>query len=243
VSLPKERTPAVARRRERPHTGSPARSFVSVAATASGGWDLGAGTSARVHDETSEWHGRAALDAPFGEDDPQAEDDDDVLGNTFGPEPKDPLGGGLAIAGVAPGGGGHQAGIGLGRSGPMGRGSGPGRDQGSGVSDATLFRRDATLADHQPRAPSMTLRVPRHVVDRVMSRNAGRLQSCMQGSTIAAIDLSFEIDSAGAVSRVEVGNYAGPSEAVACVESALRRFHFLPAPQAATPVEYRVRMR
>lgn len=244
VTAPKDRDRVVARHPRRTLAGAGSYSLASIGRVAPGSWGSAQddGSWSELSVPTDE-HGREAVDAPFGEEDAHAEDDADILGNTFGPEPEDPLGGGLALRGLGPGGGGARAGIGLGRSGPLGRGAGVGSEQGTGVVDAALFGRRASLAAHHPRAPEPTMRVSRDVVARVLARNAGRLLSCARGLAPSSVTLSFRVDAAGAASGVIVRDEGLPATTARCMERTVSELEFLPAPSAATSVVHHLRLR
>lgn len=244
VTAPRDRDRVVARHPRRTLAGAGSHSLASIGRVAPGSWGSAEddGSWSELSVPTDE-PGREAVDAPFGEQDAHAEDDADILGNTFGPEPEDPLGGGLALRGLGPGGGGARAGIGLGRSGPLGRGAGAGSEQGTGVVDAALFERRASLAAHHPRAPQPTLRVSRDVVARVMARNAGRLLACTRGLAPSSVTLSFRVDATGTASGVVVRDEGLPATTARCLERTVSELEFLPAPGAATSVIHRVQLR
>jgi hypothetical protein len=194
------------------------------------GWD----------DESSD----QGIDAPFGEEEAVGEDDADVIGNTFGPEPVDPAGKALAVDGAGPGGGGKRQSVGLGKHGKLGHGAGSARDQGVGVADVSHFTRDVGLGAHRPRAPRFSTVVAPATVERVLLQSAGRFQSCGHISGASFASVSFAIDATGATRAIGVQSEPGLSpEATACLRKIVAELSFLPTKSGSAPITRRVRLR
>jgi hypothetical protein len=187
----------------------------------------------RDHDEGAE-----VIVSTLGAVDTEGLDDDDIVGNMFGPEPTDPRGSGLATAGVGPGGSGEAGGPGLGRVGAQGHGAGSGWDQGRGVRDASPFTRSGRLGEHVPRAPSLATRVSRDAAERVIARAKPRLRAC--GAQPAGIDFTITpegrtanitIDGSGA--DADVGIDADANARAACLRRVVDTLRFPTANSAS----------
>jgi hypothetical protein len=176
---------------------------------------------------------------PWGGDRTLGSDPISAMGNMFGDELGDAVGGGgLGLTGIGEGGGGRGEGIGLGFIGPYGHGAGLGRGDGFGNSAGRLSRGHAT------RGPQWRIgetevtkgRLPPEVIQRVVRQNFGRFRHCydqaltrnpnLQGRVAAR----FVIDRTGAVSNVTNGGSDLPdSNVVSCVLGAFYGLSF-PAP-------------
>ncbi len=159
----------------------------------------------------------------------------------FGPE-FDPLGKGLGLSGAHAGGGGRARSIGLGAGGIFGHGSAFANDQGSGVTDASVFQRDASLGVHEPRVPSLSTQVAPEVVERVLRQASGRLQACHgRGDEQRFADVQFEVTVAGAAAHIVIAESS--SSTASCLVRTLSELRFLPAGNAPSRQRYRVDLR
>lgn len=183
----------------------------------------------------------SAPTAIWGRDLAQGADERSANGAFFGSEIGDSGGGGgLGMTGVGVGGGGIYDGIGLTSIGTIGsNGTCVGSDcKGIGGSHGRL------PGDHKAKAPSMTPgsttltgRLPREVVQRVIRQSFGRFRACYEGGlrnnpTLAGrVAVRFVIGRDGAVANVGNGGSDLPDSAVvSCVVRSFSGLSF-PAPE------------
>jgi hypothetical protein len=177
--------------------------------------------------------------APWGRDTSLGMDDLSAMGNMWGDEIGDAYGaGGLGLTGIGEGGGGRGEGIGLGTIGTLGHGAGTGTGQGFGAGHGRLGGSHKTTSPRvRMGATTVSGRLPKEVIQRIVRQNFGRFRLCYEKGLAAnpnlqgRVSVRFVIDRNGAVSNVSNGGSSIPDAGVvSCVISAYYGLSF-PKPE------------
>jgi hypothetical protein len=191
--------------------------------------------------------------APWARDPALGSDPLDAAGAMWGDELADTMGnGGLSLAGLGEGGGGHYQGIGLtgiGTIGSMGNCEGP-NCMGIGTGVGRSFARAAV--GHQDRVPRMRVseptvsgRLPKETIQRIVRQNFGRFRMCYEKALgqnpnlEGRVQVRFLIDRNGAVSNaLNAGSSLPDSAAVGCVVRAFYGLSFPKPDNGSVQVSY-----
>jgi hypothetical protein len=179
----------------------------------------------------------------WGRADALGADPKSALGNMWGPTIDDAAGaGGIGLTGVGEGGGGLFEGVGLGRVGTIGHGSGLGDGQGFGPGHGGSLGL-SPLAYKPKGAPIVRIgggdvsgRIPPEVIQRIVRQNNGRFRLCYENglrgnpSLQGRVVVRFVISDGGAVmSAANGGSDLPDAGVVSCVTRAFYGLSF-PAP-------------
>ena len=180
--------------------------------------------------------------APWAEDTALGRDPKSALGNMWGDELGESMGGGLGLTGIGEGGGGNGFGVGLGDDG-VGQGAGLGLGQGIGNGIGKSFgrltanRKSDGAPSMRPGATTVSGRLPPEVIQRTVRQNYGRFRMCYEQGLVKNPNLEgrvatrFVIGRSGTVENAQNGGSDLPdSGVVGCVVSAFYGLSF-PEPQ------------
>jgi hypothetical protein len=175
--------------------------------------------------------------APWGREESLGQDDVSAMGNMWGDEIGDAYGaGGLGLSGIGEGGGGTGEGIGLGSIGTLGHGAGTGTGQGFGSGHGRLGGSHKTSAPKvRMGATSVSGRLPKEVIQRIVRQNFGRFRLCYEGglgknpNLEGRVTVRFVINRNGSVSNVSNGGSSIPDSSV--VNCVVRAFYGLSFPK------------
>jgi len=177
--------------------------------------------------------------APWGRDDSLGNNPLTANGGMWGNELGASFGaGGLGLSGIGDGGGGQFEGIGLGKVGTIGSGSGDGAGDGFGHGRS----HGHLTGSHVAKPPAVRMgvstvsgRMPPEVIQRIVRQNFGRFRLCYENGLRTSPNLGgrvaerFVIGRDGAVSNVGNGGSDLPDPAV--VSCVVRAFYGLSFPQ------------